>query len=292
MHRKMRNVYYEVRDPRLTWDDIGGYRDIKAILKEMVCLPLVKRSELEKMGVEPPAGVIMWGPLGVGITMLAEACASEAGVTYIYISGQEMLGKPDDMEEAFRLARSEAPCVLYISDVEWLAPRAGVDYRWNGGGERGKPPTLADRDLTRKFVELVDMVQEDPRVALMGACYRIDTVDQAVIKEKTRFNRKVFVHPPTVDDRLDMLELFRGRHPVEEGLDLRAVAGKVEGFVGWDLENLYKKAALNSVSEGRERISQEDLLGAVERIRPWLTAEMIRGYHQIYEEDCPHHYTF
>jgi ATP-dependent 26S proteasome regulatory subunit len=124
MHRRLENVYYEVRQPRLGWEDIGGYLEVKAALKEMVCLPFVRRAALERMGVTPPSGVMMWGPLGNGITMLAEASAKEAGVTFFYVSGREMLGKPADLEEAFRLAVEEAPCVLYVTDVDWLAPRS------------------------------------------------------------------------------------------------------------------------------------------------------------------------
>lgn len=292
MHRRLRNVYYEVREPKISWDDIGGYKDVKETLREMVCLPFNKREALEKMGVVPPAGVIMWGPLGVGITMLAEACAREAGVTYFYISGQEMLGKPDDMEEAFRLALDEAPCVLYVSDVDWLAPRAGADYKWDAGGERGKPPTFADEGLTRKFVELIDLVQEHHDIALMGACYRIDVVDQAVIREKNRFNRKVFVHPPTIEDRLAMLELFSGQFPIDPSVDLVKWAERTEGFVGWDAENYCKKAALAAVASGRERITDSDFQAALPQIKPWLTEEMIRSYYKLYDMDCPHHYTF
>ena len=93
MHRRLKNLFYEVRDPVLGWDDIGGYADVKETLKEMVCLPLKKPEMMKKHNLGIPAGVMLWGPLGTGITMLAEACAKEAGVSFVYISGQEMLGK-------------------------------------------------------------------------------------------------------------------------------------------------------------------------------------------------------
>ena len=78
MHKILSHIYYEVRKPKMTWEDVGGFEDIKAILKEMVCLPLTKGKELAEMNVDIPTGTMIWGPLGVGITMLAEAAAKEA----------------------------------------------------------------------------------------------------------------------------------------------------------------------------------------------------------------------
>ncbi len=137
MHRKLQKIFYEVRDPALGWDDIGGYADVKETLREMVCLPLKKPEMIRRHDLGLPAGVMLWGPLGTGITMLAEACAKEAGVTFVYISGQEMLGKGEELVEAFDCAIHEAPCVLFISDCEWLCPRAGCDYEWSPGNLPG-----------------------------------------------------------------------------------------------------------------------------------------------------------
>jgi ATP-dependent 26S proteasome regulatory subunit len=292
MHRRLQNVYYEVRDPILAWEDIGGLDDVKTTLREMVCLPFTRRDALRAMGVIPPAGVIMWGPLGNGITMLAEACAREAGVTFFYVSGQEMLGKPGDLEEAFSLALREAPCLLYVTDVDWLAPRAGADYRWADGSERGKPPTFADPALTRTFVECLDRVQENPEVALLGSAYRIDVVDQAVVRDKNRFNRKVFVHPPTQADREAMFRLFLSRMPSDPGIDVAGWARRADGFVGWDLENFCKKAALAAVEAGRSAVVDGDLETAFPKMRPWLQGSMAESYREIFKKDCPHHYTF
>jgi transitional endoplasmic reticulum ATPase len=292
MHRRLANVFYEVRRPLLAWDDIGGLADVKTLLREMVCLPFSRRAALGRMGVTPPSGVMLWGPLGNGITMLAEACASEVGATFFHVSGREMLGRPGDLADAFHLAIEETPCVLYVTDVDWLAPRAGADYRWNDGTERGKPPTFADPSLTRVFVELLDEVEGHADVALLGSCYRIDVVDQAVLRDKDRFNRKVYVHPPTEVDRLKMLRLFTSRLPSEEGLPLEEWAARTVGFVGWDVENFCRKAALAAVAAGRERISPADLESAFPQIRPWLTPAMAEGYPRLYEGDCPHHYAF
>jgi transitional endoplasmic reticulum ATPase len=292
MHRRLEKIFYEIRRPHLTWDDIGGYAEAKKALKEMVCLPIRKREEMAAMGLVPPAGILMWGPLGTGMTMLPEACASEVGATFVYVSGQEMLGKQGELREAFREAEAEDSAILYISDIDWLAPRAGAVYGWDAGNKRGKPPTFADRELTETLIREIDALQKRGRVTLIGGCYRVDVVDQAVIKEKSRFNRKVFLPPPDTGARREILAIYTGKVPVNGSINLDELAGRTEGYVGWDIENLVKKAGLIALEEDRKEIRQADLIVALGSIRPWLTPDMTAGYHRLYEEDCPHHYHF
>ncbi len=293
MHRKLQKVFYEVRQPRLRWEDVGGFPEVKQTLEEMVCLPLRAPERLARLGLEPPAGVMLWGPLGVGITMLAEAAASAAGVGFVYVSGQEMLGRPDEIRAAFDDAVHEAPCVLFVSDCEWLAPRAGCSYEWGPGNFRGIPPTFADPELTRLFIREVDRVQAHSGVGLMGSCYRIDTVDQALIKEKKRFNRKVFVPPPRAGDRREMLEIYLARIPsVAPGVDANELAARTEGYVGWDVESLCKRAALEAAKADRDTVTREDFETALTQVTPWLTPDMTETYWEILRNDCPHHYAF
>lgn len=293
MHKKLRNIFYEARDPQLSWDDIGGYADVKETLKEMVCLPIRKPELILSHNLGLPAGVMLWGPLGTGITMLAEACAREAGVSFVYISGQEMLGKHEELVEAFDTAIHEAPCVLFISDCEWLAPRAGCDYEWSPGNLRAVPPTFADRDLTRLFIEQVDRINQVKGVALLGSCYRIDTVDQALIKEKKRFNRKVFVHPPNAVDRRGMLDIYMDRMPnLAADIDRQELAEASEGYVGWDIESLTKRATINAIKEDGAVVTMAHFRKALKEVRPFLTPDMTAKYWEIRNTDCPHHYEF
>ena len=293
MHKKLEHIFYEVRDPILGWDDIGGYADVKETLKEMVCLPLTKPEQIKQHGLGIPAGVMMWGPLGTGITMLAEACAKEAGATFVYISGQEMLGKGEELIEAFDIAVHEAPCILFISDCEWLAPRAGCDYEWSPGNLRAVPPTFADKELTKLFIEQVDRINKVENVMLLGSCYRIDTVDQALIKEKKRYNRKVFVHPPKAVDRRGMLDIYMDQMPnLEEGIDRDLLAENAEGYVGWDIESLCKRATVNAIKADADIVTQAHFEKALKEVRQFLTPDMTAKYFEIRETDCPHHYEF
>lgn len=295
MHRKLEKVYYEIRRPRTTWNDIGGCAEAKAALRQMVCLPLMRPGDLARMGLVPPAAVLLWGPLGNGLAMLPEACAAEAGVGYVYVSGREILGKPEALVETLREAEREAPAVLYVSDLDWLAPQPGASYAWSpGGDERGKPPTFADRGLTDTFLRELDRLQAATagRLAIIGGTYRIDVVDQALVKDKSRFNRKVFLPPPERADRRAVLGMYAARRPSDGRLDLDAIAALTAGYVGWDLENVVKKAALRAIEAGRLEITQEDLLAAVPLVKAWLTPEMTEGYRRIFAADCPHHYNF
>lgn len=293
MHRKLKNIFYEVREPVLTFDDIGGFADVKKIVKEFVCLPLQQKALVKKMNLQLPAGIMMWGPLGVGITMLAEAAAKEAGVSFVYVSGQEMLGKGKELVHAFDDAIHEAPCVFYISDTEWLCPRAGCDYEWGKGNLRGIPPTFADEKLSRLFIEQIDRINEHPDVVLMGGCYRIDTVDQAIIKEKRRFNRKIFVHPPTDIDRIGMLKIYLNTIPkLDDDVDIKELAKMSEGYVGWDIESLCKRAVINAIKDGQEKVAMKHFQSSVPEIEPWLSPDMTAKYYELFRNDCPHHYAF
>jgi len=293
LHRKLNRIYYEVKDPTLTWDDIGGLAGPKQHVREMVSLPLKKREQLARHHLTIPSGVLIWGPLGAGITMLAEAAATEAGVSYVYVSGQEMLGKPDELQQAFHDARHEAPCVLYISDTEWLVPRAGADYEWGPGNFRGKPPTFADRELTEVFIREIDSIHDREDIMLVGSAYRVDVVDQAIIKEKSRFNRKVFVAPTTEEDREGMLKIYVERIPtLGPEIDISRLAAITDGFVGWDIENLCKRAVLNAVERDSDRVEMEDFIKAAGQVEPWITKDMKDKYWEIYRDDCPHHYAF
>lgn len=300
-HHGEPGVYYVARRPKLSWGDVGGYPEIKETLKEMVSLPLARPELIAELRIEPPAGVLMWGPLGAGMKMLAEAAAMEADADWVFVSGQEMLGKPEEIRKAFATALEMAPCVLFISDVEWLAPRAGADYQWAEGNRRGIPPTFADKELTTVLLEEIDKLQggdgtaaAKKGVALVGSCYRIDVVDQAVVKEKSRFNRKLFVHPPTVDDREDTLRIYTGRlgDNVADDVDIRRIAEVTEGFTGFDIDNLCKRAALDAAKDGTTTVDMKHFLQAVGEVEPWLTPDMTQKYYELREMDCSHFYTF
>lgn len=293
MHKTLEKIYYEVRNPQIDFDDIGGLWDAKKKVDELIVFPILKSKEIIENGLEKPKGVLLWGPLGVGMTMLAEAAAKRANVSFVYISGQEILGKSTALKEAIDTAIEEKPCVLYISDCDWICPRPNCSYEWKKGNFRGKPPTFADDEFRTFFIKEIDRVQEYEEIRLVGGCYRVDVVDQSIIKEKKRFNRKIFLRPPEYEDRLDMLKIYlRKVKNLGRDVDLKILAQKTRGYVGWDIESLYKKAVLFSIMDGKKSVDMESFEKAFKDIEPWLSEDMITGYNDIYNKDCPHHYTF
>ena len=293
MHKRLgEGIYYEVRAPRQQWQEIGGYARQKEQLKELVALPLLKSVQVKKMGLTIPTGVLIWGPLGTGVTMLAEAVTTEAGAHYVYVSGREILGKPTELKNAFAAAKTNRPSIMYISDVEWLCPSPQANYEWELGNFRGQPPVLADRSMADLFLEELDQAGGLEGLMLVGGCYRIDCVDGAAIKEKSRFNRKVYVPPPDDADRLEMLKIYATPLRLDPNVDLSSLAGQTTGFVGWDIENLCKKAVLHAIQADREFVTMADFSLALPLITPWLTKGMIKKYEWLYATDCPHHYAF
>ncbi len=293
MHNRLgEGIYYEVRDPLLEWDDIGGYEKQKEQLKELVALPLKKANQVQEMGLTIPTGVLIWGPLGTGVTMLAEAAARAAGAHYVYVSGREILGKPRELKNAFAAAKTNRPGVLYISDVEWLCPSPAADYQWEEGNFRGQPPVLGSRELADLFLAELDSAGGLEGLMLVGGSYRLDCVDGAAIKEKTRFNRKVFVPPPEAGDRLEMLKIYTKDMILDADVNIGRLAQLTEGFVGWDIENLCKKAIIQAINADKKLVSMIDFETARLLITPWLTPGMTEKYHWLYTTDCPHHYAF
>lgn len=303
MHNKLaQGVYYENREPVITWKDIAGYPEIKEKVKQLVSLPLICRNELEKQGIQLPTGVMLWGPLGVGIKMMAEAAAGEAKVKLVYVSGREILGKPKELQKAFKTARVNQPCVLFVSDTEWIAPQPNADYAWDDAGRggsrtaltRGKPTSLADREMTTIFLEELDNISGLREISLVGSCYRIDTVDQCLFKEKSRFNRKIFVPPPDAVEREYMLEFFVNKINLggKNRLNIKNFIPKTEGYTGWDMENLCKDIVVQAVQNKSGILKLEYFDNALAKIKPWLTKEMTKKYFELYEQDCPHYYHF
>ncbi len=128
---------------------------------------------------------------------------------------------------------------------------------------------------------------------LLGSCYRIDTVDQALIKEKKRYNRKVFVRPPTAEDRRGMLDIYMDQMPnLVEGIDRDELANLSEGYVGWDIESLCKRATVNAIKDDSEVVTTGHFMKSLKEVRQFLTPDMVEKYHVIRDTDCPHHYEF
>jgi len=296
--RKMRetgvyeHTYLDVRSPRFSFDDIAGYSEIKERLHDMVVLPLRHGEQLEKAGITPPTGVIVWGPLGTGKGHLIEAAAKAAEVSYVIIRGRECTDHAEVIRAGFQFALESRPCVVHLMDIDWLAPRKDADYSWSDGSCSGRPDRLGSPEVHRAVHEEVAKVAFEKDIMVLASCYRIDVLDQAFTRT-SMLGRKIYVPRPGREDRAEIIgHYLRG---VELDFDVEALAERTEYFVGWDLEALCRKAKLLAMrrnSSQRLRLSEEDVELALEKVRPWLTPEMASDYDRIFNEDCIHKYNF
>lgn len=287
------NAYLDILKPRFTFDQIAGYAEVKEKFREMIVYPMKYGDVLRKAGVSPPTGVIVWGPLGVGKGHLIEAAAAEVGCNYFIIRGRECTDMPEVIRRGFKWARENKPAIIHLMDIDWLCPRKDADYTWSDGTTTGKPDKLGSPEVHRAVHEEVARVAYDPEIMVVASSYRIDVLDQALTRT-SMLGRKIYVPRPSFEDRLEILKYYLRDVRLEKDVNLEELARKTEYYVGWDLEAVCRKAKLLAIERNRGEliVGMEDLLRALEKIKPWLSKEMAEDYDRIKAEDCIHKYNF
>ena len=267
------------------WSRVGGYTAACETLREMVSLPLRSPGALERVGLRQPRGVLLWGPPGSGRRLLAEAAAADAGAWLFELDGPGALatGRPlAVLSEALRRAWRRVPAVLLVTGWDLLAPHPRVGPL---------PPGAAGPDVTHRLLHWVDEAQQDPRVLLLGSCDRVDRVHPALLHRDGRFHRRVFVHPPTEEDRAEILRVYLRRrlHP-RQPVDVGALARRTQGFVAGQLGRVCRRAAALARRDGRTFVTPADLDRALEGEEPALGTGDAAAYVHAYRCDCHHHY--
>lgn len=287
-------MYYEVLEPRFGWEEIGGLQKVKERLEEMVSLPLKYHNSFEKANLKPPAGILLWGPPGGGKSMLAEASAYEANASYITVKGIEVISEPHVIKEMFEEAVRLKPCVVFINEIDSLAPRREEMSLWTSGITRDAPMRFATPEATRIINQALDSVSNEREVVTIGATYRPDILDPVILRNG-RLERKIYVPAPDFNDRLEILRMQTRKMPVDIEVDLGKLAKMTEYYVGADIVALCREAALIAIKEGKEKfekIKMVHFLKAFERINPPLTKEELNKYEEVLGEECPHRYQY
>ncbi|ADX83251.1 CDC48 family AAA ATPase [Saccharolobus islandicus] len=236
----LREIYIEV--PEVKWTDIGGLEEIKEELKEVVEYPL-KYSELyQNSGIEPPKGILLFGPPGTGKTMLAKAVATESGANFIAVRGPEILSKwvgesEKAVREIFRKARMYAPAVIFFDEIDSIAPIRGISYD-SGVTERIVNQLLAEMDGIEKLENVV----------VIAATNRPDILDPALLRPG-RFEKLIYVPPPDRRARIEILKVHTRNIVLGEDISLEDVAEKTEGYTGADLAALVREATMRAIRE-------------------------------------------
>jgi cell division protease FtsH len=237
----------------VTFDDVAGLKEEKEELEEIVDF-LREPARYTKLGARIPKGVILTGPPGTGKTLLAKAVAGEAGVPFYSISGSDFVEMfvgvgASRVRDMFEEAKKNAPCIVFIDEIDAVARRRGAGL---GGGHDEREQTL-----NQLLVEM-DGFSPNAGIIVVAATNRIDILDPAIMRPG-RFDRKVAVGLPDVDERLAILKVHARKKPLADDVDLEALARTTAGFAGADLENILNEAAIRAARERREYINNEDI---------------------------------
>ncbi|MCD6484465.1 MAG: CDC48 family AAA ATPase [Candidatus Odinarchaeota archaeon] len=234
------SVAVAIKTPqKVRYEDIGGLRDVIDRIREMIELPLKHPELFYHLGIEPPKGILLYGPPGSGKTLLAKAVANEAGANFFTINGPEIISKyygesEERLRELFRKARDEAPSIIFIDELDALAPR-----RADLAGE-------VERRIVAQLLALMDGLESRGNVVIIGATNRIDAIDPA-LRRPGRFDREIEISPPNKDARKEILQIHTRSMPLAGDVNLEELAEITHGFVGADLAALCKEAAMHAL---------------------------------------------
>ncbi|MEM0304730.1 MAG: CDC48 family AAA ATPase [Saccharolobus sp.] len=236
----LREIYIEV--PEVRWSDIGGLEDIKEELKEVIEYPLKYPELYQNSGIEPPKGILLFGPPGTGKTMLAKAVATESGANFIAVRGPEVLSKwvgesEKAVREIFRKARMYAPSVIFIDEIDAIAPIRGASYD-SGVTER----------IVNQLLAEMDGIENLENVAVVAATNRPDILDPALLRPG-RFEKLIYVPPPDKKARIEILKVHTKNIVIAEDVSLEDIAERTEGYTGADLAALVREAAMRAIRE-------------------------------------------
>jgi len=268
----MREVYVEI--PTVKWDDIGGLLDVKQELIEAVEWPLKKPEVFGRIGVQPPRGILLFGPPGCGKTMLARAISTESEANFISIKGPEIFSKwvgesEKAIREVFRKGRTAAPSIIFFDELDAVVPRRGMGYTDSGATER----------VISQLLTEMDGIESLQNVVVVAATNRPDMLDPAALRPG-RFDRLIYVPPPDERTRLQILKIHTKDMPLAKDVNLEEIAAKSIGYSGADLQAVCREAgmiALRSNIKAKE-VSIKDFNEAVDKIKPSLSPDLENAY--------------
>ncbi len=222
--------------PDVTYEDIGGLTDEVKKIREMVELPLKHPEIFDKLGIEPPKGVLLHGPPGTGKTLLAKAVANESEANFILLNGPEIMSKfygesEKKIRDIFDDADKNAPSIIFIDEIDAIAPK-----REDVQGE-------VERRVVSQLLTMMDGLNSRGRVVVIGATNRVNSIDPA-LRRPGRFDREVEISVPDKSGRLSILKIHTRNMPLSKNVNLENLAGKTHGFVGADVSALTKEAAM------------------------------------------------
>ena len=223
----------------VTYDDLGGMRDTIDALREMVELPLRHPELFQRLGVDPPKGVLLHGPPGTGKTLLARAVANESAAKFFSIAGPEIMGSAYGeserrLREIFEQAAQSAPSIIFIDEIDSIAPK------------RGQVTGEAEKRLVAQLLTLLDGMEPRQNTVVIAATNRPEAIDEP-LRRPGRFDREIIIGVPDQPGRREILGIHTRGMPLGSDVNLDDLARRTYGFVGADLAALTREAALEAV---------------------------------------------
>lgn len=247
--------------PDITYDKIGGLEEQIVEVKETVELPLKEPELFEKVGIDPPKGVLLYGPPGTGKTLLAKAAANETNATFIKIVASEFVKKYIGegarlVREVFELAKEKAPAIIFIDELDAVA------------AQRLKSSTSGDREVQRTLMQLLaelDGFESRGDISIIGATNRPDILDPALLRPG-RFDRFIEVPLPNEDGRREILKIHTKGMSLAEEAEIDLLTDLTEGLSGADLKAVCTEAGMFAIRDKRHEVTVADFMDAVDKI--------------------------
>jgi transitional endoplasmic reticulum ATPase len=274
----LREILFEV--PNVTWEDIGGLDEVKSLMKEAVEWPLRYAESFRRIGVEAPKGVLLYGPPGTGKTLLAKAIANESEANFITVKGSDILSKwygesEKHIAEVFKKARQVAPAIIFLDELDALAPIRGTAM-----GE----PHVTERVVNQLLSEL-DGLEELRGVVIIGATNRPDIIDPALLRPG-RFDEMILVPVPDARTRSEIFRVHTKKMALADDVNIDELISITEDFTGADISAVCKKAGRFAMRENinAEKVRQSHFRAAIDETGPSVTSDIMSYYEKIKDE--------
>jgi transitional endoplasmic reticulum ATPase len=233
-----------------TYENVGGLRTEVQRVREMIELPMKHPEVFQKLGIEPPKGVLLYGPPGTGKTLIAKAVANESGANFLSIAGPEIMSKyygesEQRLREIFEEANRNTPSIIFIDELDSIAPK------------RSEVTGEVERRVVAQLLSMMDGLKERGQVVVIGATNRVDAIDPA-LRRPGRFDREIEIGVPDRNERVEILQIHMRNMPISEEVNLEGLADRTHGFVGADINALCKEAAMKTLRRYLPDLGTED----------------------------------
>ncbi len=269
--------------PNVTYDDVGGLKDAIQKVREMIELPLRHPEIFERLGIEPPKGILLYGTPGTGKTLLAKAVANESDANFYYVGGPEIISKfvgesEERMRKLFSEAQENSPSIIFIDEIDAIAPK-----REEVVGE-------VEKRLVSQLLTLMDGLKARGEIIVIGATNRPDSIDPA-LRRPGRFDREIEIGVPDKEGRREILFIHTRNMPLDKNVNIEEFAGITHGYTGADLSLFSKEAALKALRRilpsikieeeslspeilDNIRVNRDDFFNAMHEIQPSALREV------------------